>query len=468
MKNKRFALGSYSFAIGLAVLAGVVLFNLLIGALPSSFTQWDLSAQGLYTLDEQTKSIVSSLQETVKVYLVAEDRQEDPALLQLLKRYEDLSAHVQVETVDPVVHPKFVSGYTDLQINSNSLIVESQKRHTVIDYTEIYTITSEEALEYYLTYGQYIPDTFAGEDALTGAINYVTTDVLPVVGVLSGHGEAPLSKSLIHMMETDNLVVETAELLHTGIPENCSLILIHSPASDISQEELKMLRDFLSEGNRIFLLSDVGEASFENLDALAGDFGFQRGPGAVAEEDPANYYLSPYYLFPQPESHETTDALIGAGYSLFLTGAHPISHESKEGITQTVLLQSSEKSYSETEPESESASKSEEDLPGPHALGVLGENEENRSAFLWISSSSLTNESVDQMSSGANISLFLNAAEWLCGKTDTISIRTASLKAEYLTLSAAEVSLWTAVFCAVIPVSILATGAVIWWRRRAR
>ena len=468
MKSKRFGLGSYSFALGLIALAGVILFNLLVGALPSTLTKRDLSEQSLFTLDEQTKTIVSSLKEPVKLYLIAEAGQEDTTLLQLLERYGELSDHLQVETVDPVVHPQFVSGYTKLQINPNSIIVESEKRHRVVDYTEIYTITSEEYLEYYYTYGQYVPDTFEGEDALTGAINYVTTDVLPVVGVLSGHGELPLSESVVHRMETDNLQVETTQILKTGISEDCSLLLINSPSSDISQEELSALKEFLSKGKAVFLLSDVGTKSLPHLDSLAAEFGLSRQTGAVAEEDATNYYLSPFYLFPQMESHEITDPLLQAGYSVYLAGAHPIISAEKEGITHSLLLQSSESSYSETESENKEAEKSEEDLPGPHALGILSENSKEKSAFLWISSSSLTEEAIDQMSAGANLSLFLNAAEALCGKTDTISIRTASLATDYLSISQGEVSLWTAVFCAVIPVSILASGIAVWWKRRVR
>ncbi len=468
MKNRRLKMGSYSFALVVAALAAVILLNLLIGALPSSLTQWDLTQNGLYTVDEWTKAVLASLKEEVKVHLIAQSGQEDPTIVELLRRYEEMSPYLTVSTVDPVIHPEFVSQFIDFKLNENSLIVESGKRSKAVDYTEIYTITSEEYLEYYYTYGQYLPDTFSGKNALTGAINYVTTDVLPVVGVLSGHGEKEVSSSLLQRMKNDNLAVEQTVLLRTGIPEDCKLIIICSPSSDLSAAELEMLREFLRQGNRIFLLTDAATGVLSNLSALCEDFGLQTVEGVLTEEDPSNYYLSPYYIFPSMEEHEITSPLLQGGYTPYLTVAHGMVFTEKPDVVQQVLLESSDRSYSESTPSSgQEPQRNEGEVKGPLAVGVLAHRADG-AALLHVGSSSLADESVDSFSNGANLSLFLNACGWLTEKTDTISIRGDSLVSEYLTISQGEAAFWTSLFCAVIPLGILTVGTVAWWKRRSR
>lgn len=466
MKTKRGTMGTYSFALAALALVAVILCNLLFGTLPLSFLQKDLTQNDTFTLDEQTKSILSSLKEEVNVYLVAQEGQEDQTILQLLKRYQELNPLVKVGTVDPVVNPTFLPENTDLSLNENSLIVKSAKRTKAVDYTEIYTITSQEYLEYYYTYGQYIPDTFSGKSALTSAINYVSTDVLPVVGILEGHGEQELSSILVQQLRNDNLVVESTTLLRTGIPEKCKLILINAPTTDLNEAELAMLRGFLEEGNRIFLLTNPQEEVLPNLSALCKDFGIQAQTGTVEETDSANYYAnaSAYYIFPSMESHEITDPLLNANYTPLLAMAHGISYEETEGVTHSLLLESSNSSKVTLSSEGEEEKK---ELQGPFAMGILAEKT-NGACLLYVSSASLVDETVNALSNNANRSLFLNACDWMAGKTDTIAIRGSSLVSEYLTVSQQDATFWTSMFCVVIPLGILAIGTGVWLKRRNR
>ena len=472
--NKRLRLGSFTFALGALVLAGAIVFNLLLGALPTTLTHWDLSTNRLFTVDPQTRTILEGLDQKVTVYLVAERDNRDATLLELLERYRQLSPYLTVETVDPVENPAFVTQYTQLAINQNSLIVESQKRYKVIEWSEIYTITSPEYLEYYYAYGEYLPDTFCGEDQLTGAINYVTTDALPVVGLVTGHGESVLSDGILHTMKIDNLDVQTVELLRTGIPQGCRLLILNDPENDLAADEKVMLETFLAQGNRVMLLTGVRADAPQkpNLQALAGAFGLEAVPGILCETDPANYYLSPYFIYPHIQEHPITQPLIQGKYSVYLPNGHGISLKDVENVTQTVLLESESTSFSKTDlkelAQSSEPKPTEKDIAGPLPMAVLAQNTSQKSAFCWIGAVSVVDDEVDPYSGGANLSFFLNAAEWMCGKTDTISIRTQSLTGDLLTMNQQSASLWTGVFCALLPVSLAFCGGWVWWHRRKR
>lgn len=70
--------------------------------------------------------------------------------------------------------------YTEGTIYNNSLVVECGDRNTYISYTVIYECDYSD----YYTTGSY-SESFAGESALTSAIDYVTNEDLPKLYALT-------------------------------------------------------------------------------------------------------------------------------------------------------------------------------------------------------------------------------------------------------------------------------------------
>ena len=156
---------------------------MIIGKLPSKYTEIDVSEQKLYSISDDTAEMLKDLDKDVTIYQIAQNGSEDENISKLLERYEDESDHVKVELKDPVVNPKFVSNYTNSNISSNSLIVTCGDRYKIIDYNNIY--------EYQMDYNTYSYQTtgFDGEGQITSAIAYVVSEDLPVLYTLEGHGE---------------------------------------------------------------------------------------------------------------------------------------------------------------------------------------------------------------------------------------------------------------------------------------
>ena len=191
-------LGSIILTTMAVVVAVVLVLNLFVSELPATVTKFYGSALGLYTVGEETETILSGVDTDVHLYLLAERGMEDTTILTLLERYEAMNRHVQVETVDPATRPTFISQYTDETLSQNSVIVVSDLRHTIVNYSDIYqTQYSEEDYYSYLYTGQMPTGTkyFAGELAFTSAIDYVTRADLPMLYSLTGHGETELSST---------------------------------------------------------------------------------------------------------------------------------------------------------------------------------------------------------------------------------------------------------------------------------
>ena len=192
--HKTLKLGAYYAVLSVVVIAVVIAVNLLIGELPSTLTKFDTSGNQIYTLSEQSESIARNLKD--------------------VNRYTALNSLIKFKQVDPLLNPQFVKNYTDNEVNSNSLIVESAKRSYVVDSSEIFTTEydQEELYMYYYYNGPYPTaiEYFNGESLLTTALDYVTSDVLPKLYIVGGHGESALSEQVLEYIKKENL--QTADL----------------------------------------------------------------------------------------------------------------------------------------------------------------------------------------------------------------------------------------------------------------
>ena len=216
--------GGYSVVLALIVLAILVAVNVLFSVLPSKFTQFDISAAQLYSLTSDTKVVATNLGKDVTIYWITQAGQESTVLDKLLDRYQDLSDHITVVKKDPDIYPTFAQQYTDETVVNNSLVVECGDKSRYISYDDIYQVDTS---SYYTTAS--VSQSFDGEGQITSAIDYVVSDELPKIYLLSGHGEAALSDTFSNELTRSNYeTVEDFSLLNVDeIPKDCDTLLIN-------------------------------------------------------------------------------------------------------------------------------------------------------------------------------------------------------------------------------------------------
>ena len=312
--------GGYSVAAAAIVIAIIVAANALVRALPAQWTQFDTTSSQLFSISDQTESVVGSLETPVTIHWIVQSGQEDATLETLLERYQALSENLTVEKVDPVVSPTFLEQYDVGSVYNNSLIVESEARYRYVDYYDIYTYDYSS----YYTTGS-VDMNFAGEGAITSAVSYVVNDDLPKVYTLTGHGEGSLSSDFQSAAEQDNVEFEELSLLSAEtVPEDADCVLILAPQSDISDVELTALQAYLDGGGRLLLITDPPQegAELTNLETLMAGYGVHAADGIVVEGDQDNYAMGlPYTVTREvstvtdeegEESQEVTYLLDGA------------------------------------------------------------------------------------------------------------------------------------------------------------
>ena len=209
--------GSYSMVISAVFIAVIVVINMIVGAVPSKYSEIDVSDQKMFSIGDQTEKFLKKLDKDVTIYQVAASGSEDETIKKLLQKYEDASDHITVKQKDPVVNPKFTSEYTDEQLTANSLIVECGERSKIVNYNDIYETSVD-----YNTYS-YNTTGFDGEGQITGAISYVTSEDLPILYTLDGHGEKELDSVIREDIEKANMEIKTLNLLtEESVPEDAA------------------------------------------------------------------------------------------------------------------------------------------------------------------------------------------------------------------------------------------------------
>lgn len=474
LKTRSFRVGGYSVAATAIVLAIAVAVNVLANILPASLTQFDTTSNQLFTISDQTEKLLASLDSPINIYWIVQSGSEDSTLENLLNRYKSLSSQIHIEKRDPDVYPTFVQQYTS-SVYNNSLVVESGERYRYVDYYDIYEYVYD---DYYYYYGYASEVNFAGEGALTSAIDYVVSDNIPKVYTLTGHGEGSISSAFSDAVDKENIEMEDLSLLTLeAVPEDAGCVMIYSPQSDISEIERDMLLSYLQTGGNLLLITDPpAEDSFANLDAVMEYYGVTAAEGVVVEAN-QNHYIwnAPYYLLPDINYHTITSPLTENGYYVLLPIAQGllVGNAPRDTVSVTELLTTSSSSFSKIAGYGLNTYEKEDgDIDGPFALAVAVTetvDDETETNIVWVSSASLLDDQTNMQVSGGNQDFFLNSLSWMCEpEASSISIHAKSLSYEYLTIDSSTASILTIVIVGVIPIVYLGVGIYTWVRRKRR
>lgn len=463
--------GSYSMGAITIFIAIIVVLNLVLQEVPSKYREIDLSTQKLYSIGDQTKKVLKKLDKDVEIYYIAQSGSESSDIQKLLEKYEEGSDHIKVEQKDPAVNPKFVSQYTSDGVSNNSVIVVCGDKNKVIDNNSLYETTVN-----YQTYSNEVTG-FDGEGQITSAINYVTSDSMPVMYTLEGHDEATMSDTLKDTIQKANIDIQSLNLLTMdSVPDDADILFIFAPAKDISEDEASKIISYLENGGKALIVSNYSSEEMPNFASVLENYGVKTAGGIVLEGD-TNHYISqnPSYLLPNIESNDITSSLSSGSRYILMPLAQGIvkSDNYRDSLEITDILTTSDGSYSKVNVEDmQTMEKESDDIDGPFAVGVsITENldDEKETQIVYYSSEALFNDQMNTMVSGANYELTSASVNWMCESeedSNTISIASKSYDTSTLTIPAADASFWSIFVTAVVPVVILVIGGGIWMKRR--
>ncbi len=464
---KTLSFGAYSTGSVVLVAAIILVVNIVLGEMPSAWTSIDVTADKLYSVTDQTKKFLKTVDEDVTIYVLVAENSQDETLGQTLQRYEDLSEHITVEYVDPNVNPRFYQQYTD-NISVNSLIVVGEKRNKVIQYSDIYETSYD--------YTNYTSSTtgYDGEGQITSALGYVLSDDMPKVYLTEGHGEYGFSSTFTSALEKENVEYGIINLMdYETVPEDAACVIIHAATSDFSVDDKEKVIDYLEQGGKVVVITAVTDVEQPNLHGILDYMGLSVAEGLVVEQNGENYYRNPYCLLPN-QSYSTYTSGIYNSYYVFAPYVQGIlvQDEEAEGMTYDTFLSTSDQAFSKVgEINVQNFDKAEGDIDGPFAVAISATKEldgEKEAIMVVFGCGNLFTDEANGMVSGANQMLFTNTISGFVDHEVGVSIPAKNYEVSYLTIPQARAVMVGLMTIVVIPVGCLAAGFVIWFRRRKR
>lgn len=458
-KTKAFRAGGYSTAATAIVIIIAVVINLIVSSISTAYTNIDTTDAGLYSISEQTKSMVSSLEKEVTIYYVATEDAQAGYVKKLLDKYASCGKKLSVKYIDPDVEPDFSKEYTTESVTDGDLIVVCGDNAKVVHYADmvVYEAGSYEYYVYYLQNGTQTDVYWNGETEITKAIDFVISDASYKVYFMDSDGSAYFD-DIETALENENITCVELTEEDTKISLDASCVVLSGVSTDITEAQYKMLSEYLAGGGKLYIAADYGDEERPQLDKLLADFGLSFTAAALQDGD-SNYGDEQYILPKFAGEHAIIAPFSKANYICF-PNAMGIKINTMENVTATPLLTTSESAHLSTD-------ESDDIHFAVFNLGVAAENTTSGAQIVVFGTTEFTSDTYMNDVRYSNSDLFVNSIGYLCDKDSAVTLHAKSVTSD-TTLDFSRTNTGGIIFIiAVVPaIASIAAGFIIWYRRK--
>ncbi|MDE5755005.1 MAG: GldG family protein [Oscillospiraceae bacterium] len=494
LKNRKFT----AYAMILAVLALVVAvpLNLLASRLNII---WDMTPAKLYELSDTTKDYLKNLDKQVDFYFLMDmdylsTDDNSMALYYSLKQYSEYE-NINFIDFDPDTHPELVAqlkedGY-NLAVGDMVLHCEGRSKH--VQGTSMY--------QYEVSYDDNNNSTiqaayFRGENYITGAINAVASGKEASVYFLSGHGEKTLSNDYTKFNENMRNINYNAQELNLAtvdaVPEDAAILILAAPKSDLTNDETRLINNYLDNGGNIcFLMSpNEDEIAYKNIESIMNAFGIGMDYDVVAETDSSRYVSGdPYTYRVSIVRNEDTDVdltseladMTDNGYYAFMSNSrsfHQYLGSDDTSLQVGSLLQTigntSDYGYSNAtavgEPYggTDSLAETIEGQPLDLAMYSISSSRNNAKVFAMGNAEFIDDDNVKEDYMIIPVYLMLSNMTWMYDSDLILDMGISDKERNYdfMLINSESTANATMITFIVVPVLIGLSGAGVWIKRR--
>ncbi|MDS4070101.1 MAG: GldG family protein [Candidatus Competibacter sp.] len=439
----------------------LALFGLVIGLLAWLSARYaiqaDWTAGNRNTLSEASQALLARMDGPIRVTAYARD---NPALRdgisRLIGRYQRYKPDLTLVFVNPDLLP-------------------DQVRELGI------TLDGELHVEY-RNRGEKIQQL--GERAMTQALQRLSRPQDRVVLFLDGHGERKPLGIANHDLGAFGRELEKIGIRvrpfdwakESRIPAATAALVIAGPQTPLPPGEIQAVLDYVEQGGNLLWLLEPDDPS--GLRPLAAMLGITVLPGVAVDADAPRLGIGNPAFIPIADygPHPITEALRTL---TLLPRAVALDLNPPPGWNAVVLLQSQSRTWTETGPldgsirfDPDTAERSGPltvgaalSRPRPASTGA-GQPEAVPQRVVIIGDGDFLSNTY--LGNGANLELGLNSLNWLILDDALIVIQPRAAPDPNLNLSEGALALIAAVFLIVVPGVLLASGWLIWFRRRRR
>lgn len=465
LKDKHLRYGGYGALLTLTVIAITIVFNIVVTSLNLKI---DMTSEGIYSLSDSSKEVVATITDPVNIYVLEETGSETALLKEVLTNYTKLNDHLSLIYKDPVLYPTFGSSYLERStqniksLNSSTVIIENQTtgKFKIIPPSEF--IAADEVNGNQITL----------ENAITNALGYVMTANDGSIYYTTGHNELDLPAALTDCIDRANLTLNSINLLTEDMPDsNTSSLLINSPHSDFTEEEVNKIIEFLTSGGKAMIFLDADSPELNNFNEVLNYYGVGHEIG-IAIENNVSYMssASPAYLLPVRGEHEIIDNISSNSSPIIIpisSGLNKLTN-SRSTIMLTPLISTSNDSFLKKDISSSTLVKEDGDIDGPIVIACTIEDSASPNTKLFVMANSyfLTNDFLNVSATG-NVNFISSTLGWLFSLDTSYAIEAKTQDIYQIrALSSTETIVLEIIAIVLIPLIVIITGITVWVKRR--
>lgn len=448
----------------ISVAAAIVIF-ILVNVFMSVFTakvpvKLDLTSNRRYELTDVTYDYLDTYTADTVFYIAASESRQDTTARAILDRYAAANSHIKIVNVDIAKNPSFGMDYVSHgeTISENSVVVVSGEKSKIISNADFYAKSSDGSI--------------AGlnvEQEITTALKYVSSAEETNIYFTAGHGEAAF-KGAKEALANESYKTSDISLLTQDIPSDADMIIIPRPTSDFSTAEIAKLDAYLRNGGNVQVYFNGSVTGLTNLYSYIASAGIQVNDDVIVEDashavnisSTAAIYIADYVQNDVSESFIKAKRLAG-----YIAYAKSLSRLDNSGAyTVSEYLASSDNSYTSAEfanPVVDTAKKR-----GSSSIALMSENAETGGKLFVSGSILLLTDDVETINNFGyvNAEYFTLLSNNMLEKEDTFVIPVKELGAAKLTMNTIVKYTLFVIFVCIIPVVLLVSGIIVFFRRR--
>jgi ABC-type uncharacterized transport system involved in gliding motility auxiliary subunit len=441
--------GSNAALLILFVLGILVVVNILLSRFNARL---DTTAAKQFSLAPQTTSVLQNLDKDINALGFFKSGEEMQAK-ELFIEYENISSRFNWKIVDPDKNPGMA------------------KRYNIDTYGTIAVIgnAKQEKLEQ------------ATEQALTNAIIKVSRDEIKKIYFTTGHGEKDYDRSdqdgysrARGVIEDENYQIDKILLASSendSIPDDCSVLVIAGPKTDLFDTEKQQIKAYLDKGGKVlFMLDPESPPSFSRL---LTEYGIDVADNTVIDASGLGQLFGAGPAI--PIANDYADHTITKDFNVmtFFPFARSVSKMSEvpSGLTVTELAKTNQRSWGETGPLDAGPLSFDagEDTKGPLPILTVAEKSSAASgaAKMRLAVFGDSDFAADgYFRNQGNGDLFMNTVSWLAEEEDLISVRARDPEDRRLTLTKKQSRLILYFGVVFLPVLIFIAGVWVYVKRK--
>ncbi|HFD79190.1 MAG TPA: ABC transporter [Gammaproteobacteria bacterium] len=321
------------------------------------------------------------------------------------------------------------------------------------------------------------------EQSLTNALLRIARQQERLVVFLSGHGERDPHGKANHdwgqfgkLLEQKGIELRTLKLAESPkIPDNTSLLVIADPRVSPLPGELQILNRYIKDGGNLLWLTEPGGPG--GLAPLAETLGVEVLPGTVVDATTQLFGISnpAFAIIPDYPMHAVTREM--KSITLFPQAA-ALEVSAPEGWQAQPLLTTLDRAWTEIGPISGTIRFDEDSdermgpldiayvLTRPRKDNNADDNAGGEQRVIVVGDADFLSNSY--LGNGDNVTLGLNMFNWLNHDDRFIAITARTASDVNLELGGTAQMVIGFGFLFGVPLLLLASGLIIWWRRRSR